>query len=123
MRPNSPKKWAALTGLALLFSVQPVWAGDDGGTPDAAVLDVPDASVGQGGADQGSEEGDDSTGHVVSFCRTNRDCSKGFGCEGNHCKYVGYRDAEGGCLLGLNATSMAALGLVLLGARRLRGRK
>ncbi|HLL55154.1 MAG TPA: hypothetical protein VK447_16480 [Myxococcaceae bacterium] len=113
----------AFTGLAALWLLHapPVWARDagDGGV----IIHVPDASVGQGGADQGQEDDEGGTGQVASFCRTSQDCSKGFGCKGSRCVYVGYRNAEEGCLLGVNATTGALMGLVLIGARGLRRRR
>jgi hypothetical protein len=116
VRPTSLSTLLALFGLALFLHASPARAGEDGG-----VLDAPDASVGQGGADQGQEE-DDGTGTVALFCQKPSDCSKGFGCQGRRCVWVGYRNAEEGCLLGLDATAAALLGLVLVGTRGLRRR-
>ncbi len=120
MRSKPLQTLAALAGLAvLLLSATPARAQDAG--TDGGVIHVPDASVGSGGADQGQEE-EESVGQVARFCRTSRDCSKGFGCSGNRCVYIGYRNAEEGCLLGLDATAAALLGLGLIGVRSARRR-
>jgi len=108
---------AVTLAFALLFPAQTAWAAD-GGSVDAGV-DVPDGSVGQGGADQGQEE-DDTTGHVATSCLDNRDCSKGFSCSGRRCVYVGYREADQGCVLGLGAGTAVAAGLILMHLRRQR---
>ncbi len=82
----------------------------DGGEP----LDVPDASVDQGGADRDNEEQDDRTGRVSERCSTSRDCTRGFACEAGQCRYVGVRQADGGCLLGVQAVLFfGGLALVL----------
>ncbi len=87
---------------------------DAGAEPDASVLDaaVPDASVGQGGADRDNPEGDDSAGRTPTFCRSTKDCERGFACQNNRCVFVGYRKADGqGCLFGPvpGALALAAL--------------
>jgi hypothetical protein len=81
----------ALAALASLTSAV-AWAQQ----ADGSVPDVPDASVGQGGSDQGQEEGDDPT-RVPTTCQDSRDCSRGFSCKGGRCTYVGYRVAGRRC--------------------------
>jgi len=117
LRPFALPTWLAAVALAFVLHAHAASAAD-GGTPDAGT-DAPDASVGQGGADQGQEE-DDTTGHVANSCLDARDCSKGFTCSSRHCVYVGYREADEGCVLGLNAATAVATGLVLLGLRKKR---
>ncbi|MBI3185360.1 MAG: hypothetical protein HYZ28_24745 [Myxococcales bacterium] len=88
----------------------------DGGVveslPDAS---LPDASVGEGGADRDNPEGEDSAGRTPAFCRSSKDCERGFACENNRCVFKGYRKAESqGCLIGAEALAVAgAAGLVL----------
>lgn len=116
MRASSPSTWLALAGLALLLSIPAAQAAGDG--TDAGVIGVPDASVGQGGSDQSQQEGDDNTGQVVTACHESRDCNKGFACNNTRCVYIGFREASGGCLLGVDAGAGAVLGVLLVGARR-----
>lgn len=91
-----PLLWTALLLLPLAAIAQV--------DPDAS---LPDASVGQGGADQSGQEGDDSTGRVATDCRSDLDCDKGFACQDSRCVYVGTRKA-GGC--GGGTGVVAALG-------------
>lgn len=122
MRFPSPASWIALAGLSALLASGPSAALPGGGQPDGGedagvvVIGVPDASVGQGGADQG-QESDDTTGQVATVCRDSRDCSKGFACSNRRCVYIGYREATGGCLLGVDVGAGAMLGLFLIRAR------
>lgn len=95
-------------------------AGDDGGTqflvPDAM---VPDASVGEGGADRDQQEGEDSVGRVPTTCRDNDDCSTGFSCHQTRCVYTGIRRATGGGCLGA-APALLLVATVAVIARRRR---
>lgn len=107
----------ALAALVSFFPI-PAWAQQ----ADGSVPDVPDASVGQGGADQGQEEGDDIS-RVPTTCQASSDCARGFVCKGGRCTYVGYRVAEQGCLLGANgALLLAGVGVALFGVGRRRRR-
>ncbi|MHB8877118.1 MAG: hypothetical protein ACYC8T_25765, partial [Myxococcaceae bacterium] len=87
----------------------------DASLPDAEVFDAaePDASVGQGGADRDTQENEDSVGRTQLFCRSSKDCDRGFTCKVGRCTYVGYRRADnGGCILGVDAaTFFLGLGL------------
>ena len=96
-----------LTGLAAL-------AQDNGPDFDA---DLPDASVGTGGADQNSQEkGDERTNAV---CAAARDCEPGFTCNHGKCAYAGYRVATyGGC--GGGAIALVLPGMLWWRARRRR---
>lgn len=86
--------------------------GEDGG------VEVPDASVGNGGADRDNPEGDDHTGRVVTACRSSQDCSPRFSCTEGTCRYTGIRQAERvGCMLGPEA-ALVVMGLTLVGAWR-----
>lgn len=92
--------------------------GTDGGTRDGGGL--PDASVGEGGADRDNEQGDDTTGRVVTVCDRASDCSAGFSCVQGRCTWIGIREAEGGFGCGGGQGALAALVLpfaVLLTAR------
>ncbi|HEX8439184.1 MXAN_6627.5 family MYXO-CTERM protein [Archangium sp.] len=100
------------------------WA-QDAGQPDAGSLyDVPDASVGSGGADRDNPEGDDSTGRPGGACQSGSDCAARFSCTQGRCRYTGIRQAERvGCLLGPEDTlAVVALGVVVVAARK-RGRE
>lgn len=116
-----------LLSLVALLSTAPLAAlaqagdgGEDAGV-DGGELDVPDGSVGVGGADRDGEEQEDSTGRAASKCATQSDCSPGFTCVERRCRYVGPTDAEGsGCLLG--AQGALFLGGVALMLRRGRPR-
>lgn len=90
----------------------------DGGVEDLDAS-LPDASVGEGGADRDSpDEGD---GRMVIFCRLNRDCSKGFVCASGKCSWVGYREATNGGCSGAPAIAGFSLGALALRLRRRRG--
>nr|AYM53726.1 hypothetical protein [Archangium gephyra] len=109
--------------LALLVPLA-VHAQQDAGTRDAgSVYDVPDASVGGGGADRDNPEGDDSTGRPGGACRSGNDCAARFSCTQGMCRYTGIRQADRvGCLLGPE-DSLAVVGLglgLVLAARRRR---
>ncbi|WP_257453465.1 MXAN_6627.5 family MYXO-CTERM protein [Archangium lipolyticum] len=115
-----------LPRLALTLTLLLPLAGraQDAGTPDAgSVFDVPDASVGGGGADRDNPEADDSTGRPGGACRSSADCASRFSCAQGQCRYTGIRQAERvGCLLGPE-DSLAVAGLGLLVAVRRRGRQ
>ncbi len=66
---------------------------------------IPDASVGQGGAQQSTEEADSST-----TCFSDSDCDKGFTCEKAKCRWHQYRNAT---FVGCGGR---ALGLLVVGA-------
>ncbi len=86
-------------------------AQEDAGRVD----DMPDASVGSGGADRDSPEGEDSTGRPGGACRSGDDRAARF-------SDTGIRQAERvGCLLGPEEP-LARVGLGLVAARR-RGRE
>ncbi|WP_375768163.1 hypothetical protein NR798_41860 [Archangium gephyra] len=106
--------------LALLLPLA-VHAQQDAGTRDAgSVYDVPDASVGGGGADRDNPEGDDSTGRPGGACRSGNDCAARFSCTQGVCRYTGIRQADRvGCLLGPeDSLAVVGLGLVLAVWRR-----
>lgn len=122
---NLPPTSRLLPRLALVLALAvPVLASaqGDGGIPDAgSIYDIPDASVGGGGADQDNPEGDDTIGPGGS-CRTSGDCAARFSCSQGLCRYTGIRQAERvGCLLG-PADTLAVVGLGLVVAARRRGR-
>ncbi len=98
-----------LTSLAGESSPYAALPQEDGGTG------VPDASVGNGGADRDNEDSDDHTGRVVVSCRSSRDCSPRFSCTEGTCRYVGIREAERvGCMLGPEA-AVVVMGLTVVG--------
>lgn len=87
-----------------------------GDTPDPSM--IPDASVGQGGAQQGSEESDTS-----SLCASDADCDKGLKCEQFKCVWRQYREATfTGCGARQEASSIAVGTVVIEALRRLRRR-
>jgi hypothetical protein len=115
-----------LSRFALALSLMlplAAWA-QDAGVPDAgSVYDIPDASVGSGGADRDNPEGDDGTGRPGGACRSGSDCAARFSCSQGQCRYTGIRQAERvGCLLGPEDT-LAVVGLGLVVAARRRGRE
>ncbi|QRN98672.1 hypothetical protein JRI60_06395 [Archangium violaceum] len=115
-----------LSRLALTLTLLLPLAGraQDAGNPDAgSVFDVPDGSVGGGGADRDNPEGDDSTGRPGGACRSSVECASRFSCVQGQCRYTGIRQAERvGCLLGPEDT-LAVAGLGLVVAARRRGRQ
>jgi hypothetical protein len=107
--------------LALLLPL--VGQARDGGSPDSgSVYDLPDASVGNGGADRDNPEGEDTTGRPGGACRSNHDCAARFSCSQGLCRYTGIRQAERvGCLLGPEDTlAVVGLGVVVAARRRSR---
>ncbi len=81
---------------------------------------LPDASVGEGGADRDNPEGNDGTGRVNTFCRSTTDCSPRFTCHDGHCRYTGVRKADQqGCVLGAEA-ALVIVGLAAVGGSRRR---
>jgi hypothetical protein len=97
----------ALLALVVTFSPAVAFAQD---LPDAA---LPDASVGQGGAEQGSEEND-----MGGPCMDTRDCQGAFVCQAGRCVPTGVKKAGCGGTAAL-ATMLLATGVVL--SRRRRG--
>ncbi len=85
-------------------------------SPDAS---LPDASVGQGGADRDNPEGQDSADRTQSSCRSNKDCERGFDCQGGRCTFIGYRKAAGGCAAA-PAPALLLAGAALLARARAR---
>ena len=64
---------------------------------------IPDASVGNMGAETSQEMED---GQMNGVCSANRDCERGFTCNSGRCKYVGYRIAtQPGCFGGTAAVA------------------
>lgn len=78
--------------------------------PDAS---LPDASVGQGGADRGSEENDPND----RPCLNARDCDDRFTCRNGRCVPTAIRNASCG---GMAALVLPALGMGLLALTRRR---
>ena len=95
--------------LAGVLLAGPGWAQD---LPDAS---LPDASVGEGGADHTSEENDPS-----GPCLSSRDCDLGFLCQAGRCVPGTVRDATFSCRALDPALAGLAAGLVLLTGRRRR---
>lgn len=92
--------------LALVVLSAPLALAQD--LPDAS---LPDASVGMGGAEQGSEENDPG-----APCLSDRECDRGFTCRTGRCSPSPIKEAKCG---GLEASgAMAAVGLVLARRRR-----
>jgi hypothetical protein len=111
-----------LAALVLLgLGVAPFAAAQE--AEDAGInVPVPDASVGEGGADRDNPEGEDGVGRVVIKCRTSTDCSPRFTCSQGQCQYSGIREADRvGCLLGPEAAVMM-VGVGLIAAWRRRSR-
>ena len=100
-------------------------SGDGGGVDAGGVFQLPDGSVGSGGADRDNPEGEDDTGRPGGSCRGNLDCPTRFSCSQGACRYSGIREAERvGCLLGPeNTLGLVGLGLVLATRRRGGGRR
>ena len=97
---------------ALLIGVA-AFADEDGGQiPDAS---LPDASVGQGGADRDNPESDEDM--TPTTCQFDRDCSSNFHCLSGKCTYAGPRQI-GGCFGGSAALAIPAVGLLLVRRRR-----
>lgn len=111
--------------LASFFTAPTARAQDGGEEVDAGSFEVPDGSVGTGGADRDNEENEDSAGRVPTLCQESRDCAPGFRCEAQRCSYVGVRDAEGGfgCGGGCSAGPgiLGALALAVLACSRRSG--
>ncbi len=78
-----------------------------------AASDLPDASVGVGGADLKSPESQDS---ASSACTYSSDCERGFVCVGRACVYQRTRDATFEGCGASSAPALAAPALALLGA-------
>ena len=96
-------------GLVLLL-LWPVAALADPTVPDPSM--IPDAAVGQGGAQMGNEESDTN-----KVCNSDKDCDRGLKCDRTKCTWQHYRQATYiGC--GGKALASIALGLLVLGRRR-----
>ena len=123
---DSPPTRCTLSRLALALTLLlPLAArAQDAGLQDGgSVYDLPDASVGSGGADRDNPEGDDTTGRPGGTCHSGADCAARFSCSQGRCRYTGIRQAERvGCLLGPEDT-LAVVGLGLVVAARRRGRE
>lgn len=105
-----PHRYLALLALIALFvTISPAVANAQD-LPDAA---LPDASVGQGGAEQGSEEND-----VGGPCMDTRDCEGRFVCQAGRCVPTDIKTTGCGGTAAL-ATMLLATGVVL--SRRRRG--
>ncbi|WP_164020344.1 MXAN_6627.5 family MYXO-CTERM protein [Pyxidicoccus trucidator] len=103
----------------LLPAVSLAQSSGDAGVPDGGIrIPLPDASVGEDGADRDNPEGEDGTGRVNTVCRSTGDCSPRFTCQGGTCRYTGVRQAERvGCLLGPEA-ALVLVGLAAVAAPR-----
>lgn len=100
-----------LAVLACLLSA-PVLAGPND-TPDAN--DIPDASVGVGGADQSSQE----TADTSKACTRDSDCDRGALCVNQLCSQGTTRNATFlGCAAAPGPVVVAAVALALLLRRR-----
>ena len=87
-----------------------------GDTPDPAM--IPDASAGQGGAQQGTEESDAS-----KVCMSDADCGRSLRCERFKCVWRQYRQATfAGCGARHEASSIAVGTVVLEALRRIKRR-
>ena len=107
-----------LTGLFLSPPALADGGSADGGSADGGD-DTPDASVGNGGADQNTEESDEDMSGGT--CHLSRDCQRGFGCVDGRCRYVGFRQATQGCSAARGPWLAGAAGwLMALGTRRRR---
>lgn len=99
---------------AVSLAQSPSDGGADGGIP----ISLPDASLGEGGADRDNEEGEGGVGRVNTFCRSTRDCSPRFTCQDGTCRYTGVRKADTpGCMLGPEA-ALVLVGLAAVAAPR-----
>ncbi|AKQ63350.1 hypothetical protein A176_000262 [Myxococcus hansupus] len=122
MAPMFPSRSVLRSRLQCLVACLPLLlpaaalAQSDGGL-DAG---LPDASVGEGGADRDNPEGDDSTGRVNTSCRSTRDCSPRFSCDNGLCQYTGVRKVDQqGCVLGAEA-ALVIVGLAAVGGYKRR---
>jgi MYXO-CTERM domain-containing protein len=119
-----PGPWLLLWCLSLalpgLGHAQDGGSGD-GGMDGGEVAPAPDASVGEGGADRDTPEGEDGVGRVPLTCHRTSDCAARFSCQAGRCQYTGLREAERvGCLLGPEA-AVGLLGLGLAARWRRKG--
>ena len=87
----------------------------DGGSLDGGD-DTPDASAGNGGSQNMTQEGEE--GMPNGTCSLNRDCERGFTCVNGMCKYIGYRQATEGCNAAPSLALISAAALVLFLRRR-----
>lgn len=91
-------RWILLAGL---------WAAPCLAQADLPDAGLPDASVGGTGAERASEEEEDALDHP---CLLDRDCERGFLCEGGRCTWRRYRDATFvGCTAATPGVSLVAL--------------
>lgn len=105
--------------LLLLLALSPAaaWAQDAGGFDfDAS---IPDASVGEGGADRDQQEAEDQTGRVPTVCQDSEDCASGFSCRDRRCVWTGVRRATGGGCLG-GGSAMLIFGTAFVSRSRKR---
>ncbi len=114
---NRPLPW--LPGLWLLLPLlllaPAAWAQTPPDADSSDAGELPDASVGEGGAERDNPEGEDSTGRVQLDCRTTDRCAPGFQCVRGECEWTGIRDAEGpSCALGSALSSLLLLAGFLL---------
>lgn len=100
--------------FAVTLCAAPVLAADGGS--DGGGDDTPDASVGNGGSEQMTQEGDETGPNGV--CALTRDCERGFTCVNGTCRYAGFRQATQGCSAVPGVVLVAAAAALLLRRRR-----
>lgn len=100
--------------LALCFSLLAGVAFAQADLPDAG---LPDAPVGETGAERSSEEED---ANLQTPCLSDRDCDRGFLCANGTCRWQRYRDATFEGCSSAEGLWLCGAGLVL--ARRARQR-
>jgi hypothetical protein len=89
---------------------------DDGGQADGGLPpldagdDTPDASAGNGGADQMNQESDEDMKNGT--CALSRDCERGFACVNGMCTYMGFRQATQGCNTAPSLALLLAAGAI-----------
>lgn len=105
--------------FVVLLALSPALAlAQDAGGEFLLDASVPDASVGEGGADRDQQEAEDQTGRVPTVCRESDDCAAGFSCQGTRCVYTGVRRATGGGCLGAAPAVIILFGAGLAVRRR-----
>lgn len=93
----------------MLFAALPALAQD---LPDAG---LPDASVGETGAERASEEEDTA----ATPCLSDRDCDRGLMCKQTRCVWRPWREATVEGCSSTGGLSVLGLALVVLARRRL----